>query len=457
MRAADWPQFRGLAGKGVSEDSSLPLEFSPRKNVVWKTALPPGKSSPVIVGGRVCLTGAPSGKLETLCLNRDTGAVLWRQSMPHLRSEDRHKLNHAAAPTPVTDGENLYVFFSDFGLLSYTLSGKFRWQLPLGPFSNLHGMAASPVLADRSLVLACDQDSNGFLAAVDKDTGKVKWRTPRSEFPHGFSTPAVYAPEEGPVQIVLPGAYQMVSYAASTGERIWWLNGLTWQPKSPPVIHEGVLYFNGWAPGGDPGQQRDLPLFGEVLKQADQNKDGKLSPEEIPPDLRHTGSWNAIDLDKDGAMNARDWGFYRARRAARNNLLAVRLGGRGDVTSTHVLWRFDKSIPDVPSPLLYQGVIFLVRTGGIFTTVNPATGEAYRQGRLAGALEGYYASPVAASGRVYVASEQGKMVVVKAAPEWEVLAVHDFGEEIYATPAISSGRMFVRTASALYAIGDKEP
>jgi len=455
--AADWPQFRGPAAAGISDESRLPLEFSPHKNVAWKTPLPAGKSSPVVTGNRVCLTGAEGEKLETLCLDRNTGAILWRRSVRQERNENRHKLNHAAAPTPVTDGENLFVFFSDFGLLSYTLAGTLRWQLPLGPFSNLHGMAASPVLAGGSLILACDQDTGGFLLAVNKDTGKTVWRAARPEFPHGFSTPAVYVPDEGPAQIILPGAYQMVSYSAQSGERIWSLGGLTWQPKSAPVIRNGVLYFNGWAPGGDPGQQSQLPPFEEVLKLADRNNDGKLSPEEIPTELRHSGSWNAIDLDKDGAMNARDWSFYRARRAARNNLMAIRLGGRGDITSSHVLWRFDKSIPDVPSPLLYQNVLFLVRTGGIFTTVNPATGEVYRQGRLAGALEGYYASPVAAAGRVYVASEQGKVVVVKASAEWEVLAVHDFGEEIYATPAISGGQMLLRTATALYAISEQAP
>src|SRR5213075_990523 len=107
-------------------------------------------------------------------------------------------------------------------------------------------------------------------------------------------------------------------------------------------------------------------------------------------ELKHSGSWGAIDLDHDGFMDARDWSFYRARRAARNNLLAVKLGGRGDVTGSHLLWSFNKSIPDVPCPLLYKNTLFLVRTGGIFTTVNSKTGEVLKQGRLTGALEGYY-------------------------------------------------------------------
>jgi len=455
LSAADWPQFRGINGAGIASNADLPLEFSPTKNVLWKVTLAEGKSSPVIIGKRLCLTSAADRKLETLCLDRDTGRILWRQSLPQDRTENRHKLNHPAAPTPTSDGRNLYVFFSDFGLISYTLEGKERWRLPLGPFSNLHGMSQSPVLAGSRIILACDQDTNAYLLAVHKDTGKIAWKADRSDFTHSFSAPAIWQPKSGPGEVIMPGAYQMIAYSLETGEKLWWLRGLTWQPKSPPIIHNDVLYFNGWAPGGDHGQQKDLPPFDDVIKIADANKDGKLSPEEIPPDLKHTGSWGAIDLDHDGFMNARDWSFYRARRAARNNLLAVKPGGRGDVTGTHILWRFDKSLPDVPVPLLYNDTLFLVRTGGIFTTVNPANGEMLKQGRLAGALEGYYASPVAADGKLYVPSENGKVVVVKADPQWEVLAINDFGEDIYASPAIVDGKLYLRTTSTLYCIASK--
>lgn len=455
LAAADWPQLRGPQGLGIAAAGDAPVEFSPVRNVLWKTALPAGKSSPVVTGNRICLTGAQDQKLETICMDRGSGRILWREAVGQERAEARHTLNHAASPTPVTDGSNLYVFFSDFGLISYTLQGKERWRIPLGPFSNLHGMAASPVLAGNRLLLACDQDTGAFLLAVDKDSGKVAWKVDRPDFVHGFSTPVIYQPRGGPAEVVLPGSYQMVSYSVATGEKLWWLRGLTWQPKSAPIIHGDTLYFNGWAPGGDPGQQRDLPPFEDVIRVADKNGDGKLSQEEVPADLRHSGSWQAIDLDKDGLMSARDWSFYRARRAARNGLMAVKLGGRGDVTATHVRWRFDKSLPDVPMPLLVGDTLFLVRTGGIFTTVDSQSGEVRKQGRLTGALEGYYASPVAVGNRVYLPSEHGKVVVVKADPQWEILAVNDFEEDIFATPAVVDGRIYLRTSSALYAIGSE--
>lgn len=137
-------------------------------------------------------------------------------------------------------------------------------------------------------------------------------------------------------------------------------------------------------------------------------------------------------------------------------MLAVKLGGKGDVTDTHVMWRFEKSLPDVASPLVYNGVVFLVRSGGIATTLDAETGKVLKQGRLIGAMEDYYSSPVGVDGKVYVASEHGKVVVLRAAGEWEVLAINEFDADIYATPAISDGKMYLRTQNALYAIASRD-
>jgi len=158
-------------------------------------------------------------------------------------------------------------------------------------------------------------------------------------------------------------------------------------------------------------------------------------------------------LDRDGCLNEREWTFFRTRRASRNGLLAVKLGGSGDVTDTHVLWRFEKSLPDVPTPLVYNDVVFLIRNGGIATTLNARTGKVLKQGRLTGAIENYYASPIGADGKVYIASEQGKVVVLRAAGDWEILAINELDSDIYATPAITDGQMYIRTRNALYAFG----
>ncbi|MBK9168186.1 MAG: PQQ-binding-like beta-propeller repeat protein [Bryobacterales bacterium] len=450
---ADWPQFRGPNGSGLCPScGQLPATFGPGENVVWKTGLPAGKSSPVLVGDRILLTASEGDELITICLSRATGKVEWRRSVRAPLRESQHKLNHRAAPTPVSDGKSVYAFFADFGLVAYDLDGNERWQVRLGPFNSQHGVVASPVYADGRVVLVLDQDTDAYIVAVDAETGKVAWKLPRNVI-NGYSTPIVHRPASGPAQIIAPGSYQLTAYSVVDGEIVWFARGLTCQPKSAPTIAGDVLYFSGWTSGNDAGQQVDLPPFAEVIAAADANGDGKLSPDELPKPWQPTGSWRAVDLDRDGFMNEREWTFFRTRRAARNAAMAIRLGGTGDVTASHVLWRYERALPDVPSPLVYNGVVFLVKNGGIATSLDAETGKVLKQGRLTGALEDYYASPIGVDGKVYVASEHGKVVVLRAAGDWEILAVNDFGSDIYATPAIDDGKMYVRTMDALYAIG----
>lgn len=452
LPGADWPQFRGPAGSGLCPScGQLPTNFGPQKNVRWKTALPAGKSSPVLAGDRLFLTGADGDELITLCLSRATGEIQWRRSVRAAKREAQHTLNHRAAPTAVTDGRSVFVFFADFGLVAYDFQGEPKWQLPLGPFNSQHGVVASPVYADGRVVLVCDQDTDAFIIAVDAATGRIAWKTPRNVI-NGYSTPIVHRPAHGPAQIIAPGSYQLTAYSIVDGATVWFVRGLTCQPKSAPAIAGDVVYFNGWTTGNDDGEQVELPLFAEVVAAADANRDAKLSQEELPKPWQPTGTWRAIDLDRDGLLNEREWTFFRTRRASRNGLLAVKLGGSGDVTDTHVLWRYAKSLPDVPAPLVYQDVVFLVRSGGIATALHAQTGKVLKQARLNGALDDYYASPVGADGKVYAASEQGKVVVLRAAGDWEILAVNEFDSEIYATPAISEGVLYIRTRDALYAI-----
>lgn len=448
--AGEWARFRGPNGSGVAEGAPLPAEIGPGKNVVWKTPLPMGKSSPVVTGDRIFLAGHEGGQLFTLALDRKTGKVLWRREAPGHREEKRHKLNDPAAPTPVSDGANVYVFFAGYGLVSYGPDGNERWRMPLGPFTNFHGMGASPVLADGKLLMICDQDQGAFLIAVDQKTGKAVWKVERPEMVHSFSTPIVYRAESGRSELIVPGSYQMNSYDIGSGKLIWRVSGLTYQVKSVPVIGGDVLYFNGWAPGGEPSERLELPEFREMLATHDANKDGELSKDEVPKNW-HPGNWDMQDLDKDGLLDARDWQYYRMRRTSANSLMAIKLGGTGDVTTSHVLWRYEKALPDVPGVLLYRGVLYLIRNGGILQTVDPATGAAAKQGRLTHALDEYYASPVAGDGKVYLIGRNGSVSVLEAGAQWRLLSSAEMGEEVFATPAIADGHMWVRTATALYA------
>jgi len=442
--SAEWTRFRGPNGSGVAEGARLPVEIGADKPAVWKTAVPAGKSSPVVTASHIFLTAHEGGKMYTFALDRKSGQILWRRESPGHRDEKRHKLNDPAAPTPVSDGANVYVFFAGFGLVSYTNDGAERWRLAMGPFTNFHGMGASPVLAEGKLIMIVDQDEQAHVVAVDPKTGKQLWRTERPEMVHSFSTPIVHRGE-----VIIPGSYQMTSYEIETGKLLWRVRGLTYQVKSVPVIGGDTLYFNGWAPGGEPSERIELPVFGAMLQAHDKNGDGKLSKEEVPKNW-HPGNWDMQDLDKDGLFNEKDWLYYTMRRTSSNATMAIRLGGRGDITGTHVKWRYDRSLPDVPGVLLYQDVLYLIRNGGILQTLDPATGKMIKQGRLSHAMDEYYSSPVAGDGKIYMISRDGKVSVLKPGGQWEVMATGDMQEEVFATPAIADGHIWVRTASALY-------
>lgn len=470
LYGADWPRFRGPNGSGTAESANLPVEFGPAKNVVWKTALPPGHSSPVIAGDRIFLTAGEGGqradagrekvvdeggKLLTIALDGNSGKILWRREAPRPRLERYQPTNSPASPSPVTDGENVYVFFGDYGLISYTKDGDERWRYPLGPFNNVNGHGSSPILAGNRVVMLCDQDTGSYMIALDKESGEVGWRVERPEYTRSYTTPAVFEPGSGPPELIIPGAYYLASYSAETGEKLWWVRGMSWQPKSTPVVHGNMIYAHAWEGGGDATTPTETPAFETVLAKADKDGDKLISETELAEAEPKTRFYTT-DLDSDGLLDERDWEFYRARRAARNTLVAVRHGGRGDLTGTeYVRWRMQKFLPNVPSPLLFQGVLYIVKDGGILTAINPETGEIFKQGRLDGAIDTYYSSPVGAAGKVYTISQGGKATVLKAGVDWEVLAANDLGDEVYATPAIIGDRIYIRTNSALYCFAEK--
>jgi len=448
LAAADWTQFRGPNGDGISPSKGLPERFDAQNNMVWRVPLPPGHSSPVFTSEHIFVTAFEGKLLLTMCLDRSSGKVLWRREAPRDREEYFQQTHGPASPSPVTDGTNVYVFFGDFGLLSYGPDGNERWRLPLGPFNNVNGHGSSPILADGKLVLLADQDTGSYLLAVDSGAGRVLWKTMRPEYTRGYATPAVYRPKNGPPELIVPGSFEVASYALNTGEKLWWVRGMAWQLKCVPLIDGDRIFVNGWEIGGDQGQRKEIPEFAQILAERDKNKDGRLSPGEMPAGF--SAEWFADnDLNHDGYIDRREWQFYQVRNAAENCLIAIRGGGRGDVTNTHVLWRYRKALPNTASPLLYQGVIYLVRDG-ILTSLNPASGEVYKQARLAGAPGRYWSSPVAADGRIFTVSEDGKVVVIRAAPEWEIVAINNLDEDTFATPAILDGRIYVRTRAALY-------
>ena len=451
----DWRQFRGPNGSGVSDAKSVPQDFGPDKNLLWKTPLPQGHSSPVFAPDRIFLTAHEQEKLFVFGLDRKTGKQLWRKEVPRQRRGELHKANGPASASPVTDGENVYFFFTDFGLISFTKDGVERWRLPLGPFNNPMGLSASPVLSGNKLLMNCDSESGSFFLSVNKDTGKIIWRRDRAEFSRGFSTPVLYKPANEPQQVLIAGSARLMAYSVETGEPIWWVDGLTWQLKPTPVMDQDNIYVLGWAGDADQGKQEEIGDFPEFLAKWDKNKDGKLSRDEVE-DKKIVKDWDSFDLDRTGFLEERDWKMYQGRKKSVNAVSAFKLGGQGDMTNKNVLWKYFKSLPNVPSPLLYEGVLYIVKESGIMTALDAKTGKVLKQARLKDAPGDYFSSPVAAGSRIYTVSHEGKVSVIKPGAEWEVERTITLNEDVNASPAFEDGKIYIRTHQNLYCFGKKE-
>ena len=449
--AQDWSQFRGPNASGVSSATDLPLEFGPQTSVVWKTALPAGNSSPILAADRIFLTAVENDTLLTFAVDRATGRILWRRQAPRPRRQviDR-PANGPASASPVSDGRNAYVFFQDFGLLAYGPDGNELWRMPLGPFTNPFGHGASPVLAGDTLLMVCDQDTGSYLLAVDKRSGKVLWRTPRPHAQRGYATPILYTDPDGMRQVIVAGSYRLSGYELKTGKEIWWIRRLPWQIKPTPIVENHTVYFVTFSGESEPGQQEILPPFAEALAKLDVNKDGKLSKTEIVDERARGRFEEYLDLDRTGFLEERDWVQLQERRLGESGFRAYKLGGKGDLTESGLLWKQAKSLPNVPSPLLYRGVLYALKEGGILTSYNPETGAILKQARVDGAPGDYFASPVAADGRLYLISEGGKAAVIQAGAQWSVLRVNDLNDGSKSTPAFAGRQMFVRTYEALY-------
>lgn len=448
---AQWSQFRGPNGSGVGSGGGYPVDFSPAKNVVWKTSVPYGQSSPVIAGGRVYLTASESNRLLTIALDSSSGRELWRRELQRTHKQKVFHDNDPASPTAAADDDGVVVFFADFGLAAYSREGTERWTVPLGPFKSFYGMSASPIITGDLVVMLCDQRTGSFLLAIDRTTGRQRWRQDRASSPEGWATPMVFRPSAGPAQLVVLGSTRLDGYAIATGEPLWWLL-LGSSGSMGTVVAGGETLYVSTVGSTEPM----LPTFDSVLDKFDTNKDRRLSHAEFLADKEMGEHFGWIDIDSDGIITDAEWNTTRGLGLGEYGAIAVRPGARhGRLEPSAVLWRLQKNLPYIPAPLLYRDVLYLVKDGGIITTVDPATGRMIKEGRSSRAPGAYYASPVAAEDKVFVANTEGQITVLKASGAWEVLGVNDIGEQVHATPALSDGRVYVRTRNSVYCFGSK--
>ncbi len=452
--ASDWTRYRGPNGSGVSPDRGLPAEIGRDRNVLWKAKTPKGNSSPIVVRGRVFLTGHEGDERVLLCYDAAKGELLWRRGITKSRIEVLNPLNGPTTPTPATDGRSVFVFFPEFGLAAWDFDGKEQWRVPLGPFAAIQGMAVSPVYAQNRVLLLVDTPENAYLAAFDARTGKQAWKVERPiGFLGSYSTPSLYERAGETPQIVVAGALELTGYDVATGERLWWARGVTNGPAALPLVAgDAVFTVEPVAEGGPP--------FAQMLKGFDKDGNGKIEiPETGGETLNEKIMYRVFkSIDKnlgngDGVATGEEYKRGFSPEHPTGGLVRTRLGGKGDVSQSHVAWRYTKGLPYVTALLLYDNILYMIRNGGILYTLDPETGKLLREQRLKDAVGEYYASPVAGDGKIYFVSKDGKVTVVKAGADWEALSSSDLEEQVIATPAIAGGRIFVRTEATLYCFG----
>jgi len=373
---SNWPQFRGSDATAVAIDGEPPIHFGPSSNVLWKTALPPGNSSLAIWGDRIFLTAYDQPKLEALCIARRDGKILWRQPITPDKVEATHRTATPAAPTAVTDGHWVYFYCGSFGLLAYDFEGREQWRRPLPPPVVDFGTGASPILVGDLLILNRDQDLGSELLALDKHTGKTVWRTDRSEFRRGFATPFVWR-HDGLEELVVPGSLWLKSYDLKNGSERWTVRGTSRVPCSSPTAGDGLLFSASWNIGGDEDDRVVMPPFDEFAREHDQNHDGQLKADEIPAGPVRD-RFPQMDLNKDGIVTAAEWQMMREMFVKTGNaLLAIRPGGSGDITGTHVAWKVTRGLPYVASPLYHRGRVYTIKNGGLVSCYDAKTGKPF--------------------------------------------------------------------------------
>jgi len=421
-----WPQFRGPFARGIVETDQIPDQWdvTTGENILWKNKIPGlGHSSPVIWGDRLFVTTAISGsgnnslkvglygdidevgdrsehEYRLYCFDKRNGNLLWEQLVHKgIPVTERHTKSSHANPTPATDGNYVVVFFGSEGLYCYDFEGKLVWvknfgRMNAGPYDTPDvewGYASSPIIHENRVIVQCDiVGGEGFLASLDLETGEELWRTPREDVAT-WSSPN-FLNKYGQRQIVVNGFTQIGGYDFDTGEELWQLSNGGDAPVPTPFFAHGLIYIHG-------SHGRHQPIFA------------------IRPEAR-----GDITLDKDSTTNE------------------------------YIVWSIKRGAAYMPTNLVYGDYLYNLRMNGNLTCFNARTGEVIYKERIPEAM-GITSSGVASNGKLYYSLEQGDVVVVKAGPEFEILARNPMDDLLMASPAISEGMIFFRTQHHLVGVG----
>ncbi|MCG3126115.1 MAG: Outer membrane protein assembly factor BamB [Phycisphaerae bacterium] len=430
----DWPQFRGIGAAGVGDGSPLPAEWdvSSGKNIAWKTPIPGlAHSSPIVWGERVFVTTAAADSGETelkvglygagdsaadmvehafklYCLDRASGKILWEQTcVKRVPQFKRHTKATHCNSTPATDGRHVVALFGSEGLYCYTVDGKLKWKVDLGPLdvgphdaTELQwGFASSPIIVADRVVVQCDAKQAHFIAAFDVADGRELWRTARDDVP-GWATPTAMKAGDG-WQVLMNGCKHIGAVDLADGRGIWRMSGGGGIPVPAPVAGDGLIYLTS---NHRPIREGD-PLKPIFVVRASARGELPLPTEEQPGE--------------------------------------------------HVAWMKTGRGNYMQTPLVYRGIAYFCNDNGALTAYDAASGEQVIRERLGTGKTGFSASAVAGDGKIYFTSEEGDVHVVSAGKTFERVAENHMGEVCMATPAISDGRIIFRTRGSVVCIGTR--
>lgn len=452
-----WSRFRGPNGSGIAEGQKPPVEIGPDKNVKWKVPAPTGISSPIVAGDNLVITAFDDGKLYTVAYRRAEGKEAWRAEAPAKSLEAFHKVEGSpAASSCATDGKRIVSYFGSSGLFCYDLMGKelWRYELPTAVTAGGFGTGVSPILEAGTVILVRDELKDPKIIALDAATGSRKWEQKRT--PAAWCTPLIWDTPKGK-QVVAPGHVRMMGYDISSGTEQWVYAGMPSGCCASPVIAGDKLIFAGSSSSASEDASHAMPGFDGLLKDLDKDKDGAISREE--GEKAFQGFFDNQDTNKDGKITREEFeAILKFITEGQSSAFALKAGGAGDVTTSHLLWKRTKGLPYVASAIAYRDQVVMVKDGGIVVACEPSTGETIYQERIA-ANGRYYASPVAANGVIYFTSlENGVITVLQAGVEKPVVLAKnpELGERCAATPAIADNTLYVRTANHLYAFTEQK-
>lgn len=465
----DWPQFRGVNSSGIAVDD-IPVEFGPGQKELWHIDIGPGHSSPVVVGDSIFLTTFDKARkqLSVVRIAKSDGKIIRTRSVTVGEFEKWHHPSfNPASSTVACDDECVVAYFGSFGLICFDFAGEERWRIEMPPAKSYAGNAASPMIAGDKVILYRGNQVDHFLLAVNKKTGDGIWKVPQDE-PFAMELACTSCPIIKDNILIAHTARSVQAFDVNTGERIWVTKCAT-TATSTPVLAGDEVIVAAWNKMGEPALRPKFPSFEELVQKHDDDENKLISRDEFPklwifhrpegaeaPQNGAPMRFQGADKNKDGEIDVDEWngvlkGIAKFREGYKTHgLLAIPINSKGVVGSGEVRTLATRAIPEVPSPLVHDGIVYCVKNSGLLSCIELKTGELLSKVRTRGKGT-HYASPIISGNRLYSTAGDGTISVLSLGPKPKILAVNKMDGRTYATPAVSDSVLFVRTHKRLYA------